>query len=66
MQLKINGKIQELGDYCSLELMVVDKGFDPKSIVIEHNAEIIPLEKWPEIVLKHNDIIEIVSFVGGG
>ncbi len=66
MQLKINGKQQEILDLSSLEKVIKDKGLNPENIVVEYNTQIIPRKRWTEIILKQNDIIEIVSFVGGG
>ncbi|MBU1043303.1 MAG: thiamine phosphate synthase [Candidatus Omnitrophica bacterium] len=66
MQLRINGKPQEIKDNFTLETLISDKGLNPSSIVVEYNAQIMPKQKWAEVILKQGDIIEIISFVGGG
>nr|YP_010336487.1 thiamine biosynthesis protein S [Goniotrichopsis reniformis]UNJ14893.1 thiamine biosynthesis protein S [Goniotrichopsis reniformis] len=40
--------------------------FDFRQIVVEHNSEIIKKEKLASSELKNQDIIEIVTIVGGG
>lgn len=66
MIIKINGKKETIGTPVNLIELVLDKGLVPDHIVIEHNFRIAPKDEWPDIRLKENDNIEIVSFVGGG
>ncbi|MBU1086105.1 MAG: sulfur carrier protein ThiS [Candidatus Omnitrophica bacterium] len=66
MRLKINGKQQEIKDCFDLEKLISSKGLNPNNIVVEYNTKIIPKQNWPEVILKPEDMIEIVSFVGGG
>jgi sulfur carrier protein len=66
MNLKINGKFQIIDNAADILALVAQKGLSQERIVVEHNYEVIPREKWPEIALSDNDNIEIVSFVGGG
>lgn len=35
-------------------------------IAVELNGEIVPKARWTETVLQDGDVIEVVSFVGGG
>jgi len=66
MLLKINGKTEELSQINNLMDLIIHKGLNQARIVIEHNLKIIPKEEFSKIVLKDEDSIEIVSFVGGG
>ena len=40
--------------------------YNPKRIAVERNGEIIPKSKYEETLLSDGDVLEIVSFVGGG
>nr|YP_010338591.1 thiamine biosynthesis protein S [Rhodaphanes brevistipitata]UNJ18541.1 thiamine biosynthesis protein S [Rhodaphanes brevistipitata] len=40
--------------------------FDFRQIVIEYNSDIVEKEKLHFLTLKNQDIIEIVTMVGGG
>jgi len=63
--VKINGAQFELngttiGDY------IKQSHFDPKTIAVEINEEIVPKSLYDNTVLKDGDTVEIVNFVGGG
>ena len=66
MVIKINGKEETVGASVNLRELILDKELVPDHIVIEYNLRIVPKDEWPNIKLKENDNIEIVSFVGGG
>ncbi len=61
----INGELADcagmtIGQY----LQTTD--YDPKRIAVEQNGEIVPKAVYSETVLQDGDVIEVVSFVGGG
>lgn len=62
----LNGKQESIEKPLSLDALVAAQGLSPDKIVLEHNFAIISREDWPKIMLKDQDMIEIVSFVGGG
>ena len=66
MKVRINGKEQDISGSKNLSELIEKKGLTGKAVVIEHNYNIIPKEKWRETILDESDNIEIVSFVGGG
>nr|YP_009296802.1 hypothetical protein Bangp_063 [Bangiopsis subsimplex]AOM66145.1 hypothetical protein Bangp_063 [Bangiopsis subsimplex]ARO90495.1 thiamine biosynthesis protein [Bangiopsis subsimplex] len=40
--------------------------FDFRHIVVEYNSEIIKRDKLSSVYIKQNDVVEIVTIVGGG
>jgi sulfur carrier protein len=40
--------------------------YNPARIAVERNGEIVPKRLYEETVLRDDDVIEVVSFVGGG
>lgn len=66
MQVIVNGKETTLPDECTASNMLDFLGYKQKMIVIERNYEIIPKEEFDNAIIKENDSIEIISFVGGG
>lgn len=63
--VKINGtEFDTAGKTLTDYLLTTD--YDAKRIAVERNGEIIPKAKYNETVLLDGDVIEIVSFVGGG
>ena len=66
MKIRINGKEETIERTGSLADLVEEKAFKSESTVIEHNLEVVPREKWTQVMLNDGDRLEIVSFVGGG
>jgi sulfur carrier protein len=62
---KINGNEENVGEITIAQLLE-QKGFDKRVVVVEINEEIAPKETYEERKLADNDVVEIVSFVGGG
>ncbi len=63
--VKINGKKFDI-DGNKLTDHLAAENYDPKRIAVERNGEIVPKSQYNEIILADGDVIEIVSFVGGG
>ncbi|HBZ02899.1 MAG TPA: thiamine biosynthesis protein ThiS [Lachnospiraceae bacterium] len=63
--VKING---ESYDYVGLSVaeMIERNGFSTDRIAVEINEEIVPKANYSSTVLKDEDTVEVVSFVGGG
>ena len=40
--------------------------YDLKFIAVERNEEIVPKSQFDETIIQNGDVIEVVSFVGGG
>lgn len=66
MVIKVNGKNVELEKEISIMEYVLLKNLKPDTIVIEHNLEIVKKEDWENIILKEDDTLEVLRFVGGG
>lgn len=63
--LKINGELSDesgksVSDYLN------EQGYNPKHIVVEINYEIIPKTKYDDVTFKDDDVVEIITFMGGG
>lgn len=41
-------------------------GLDPRQVAVERNREIVPRAEHGQAVLADGDVLEIVTFVGGG
>ena len=63
--VKINGEPFDIAGKTLAEYLVSTQ-YDPKRIAVERNGEIVPKAKYGETVLKEDDVIEVVNFVGGG
>ena len=66
MQLIVNGKQTSVPEGMTLTALLTRKKLNTAVLIVEHNARIVPQSEWPEILLRPEDTVEIVSFVGGG
>ena len=65
MLIKFNGTLENV-DVVSLADLVSEKKINCAKVVIEHNLNIIDKDKLAAVILQENDVIEILSFIGGG
>ena len=66
IQIRVNGKAKSIPAKYSISDLVKNLNIPIKKVAIEHNQEIIDKKKINRIILKKNDKIEIVHFIGGG
>jgi len=66
IQIRVNGKVKSIPANHSISDLVKNLNIPIKKVAIEHNQEIIDKKKINRIILKKNDKIEIVHFIGGG
>jgi thiamine biosynthesis protein ThiS len=66
LNLRINGEDREVVDNLSLTELVRELDLTPERIAIELNQSVVRRADWPSTVLRENDQVEIVHFVGGG
>ncbi len=63
--VKVNGTDLEVTGKTLTEYLATTD-YDPKRIAVERNGDIVFKSQYSETVLCDGDVIEIVSFVGGG
>lgn len=63
--VKINGKTADVAGM-SVNDYLLTSGYDTKRVAVELNGEILPKIRYTDTYLDNGDIVEIVSFVGGG
>jgi sulfur carrier protein len=61
-----NGQQTELADNATIAEVIKVQGLNPKTVVVELNYAIVKEAEWANAVLKANDILEVLNFVGGG
>lgn len=63
--VKINGEVLDIAGKTLSEYLETTR-YDPKRIAVEKNGDIVPKSQYDKTVLTDGDVIEVVSFVGGG
>ena len=66
MNVKINGETHTFNDNITLENIINNLNITISSIVAEVNGQVITKEKFSNTIIKDNDVIELIKFVGGG
>jgi sulfur carrier protein len=62
----VNDTEKNINPKTSIAELIFQLELDVEKIAIEKNKEIIHLENYKHTILKNNDKIEIIHFVGGG
>ncbi|MBP3318808.1 MAG: sulfur carrier protein ThiS [Ruminiclostridium sp.] len=63
--VKVNGTEWDTAGKTVAEFLA-GTDYDPKRIAVEWNGDILPKARYGETVLADGDVLEVVSFVGGG
>jgi sulfur carrier protein len=63
--VKVNGKEMDIAGQ-SISEFLKSTDYDLRVIAVERNEEIVLKSMYDKTILKDEDVVEIVSFVGGG
>lgn len=66
MTVKVNGQERILDQEMTVAEFVEQEQYIIARIAVEINGEIIPKATYSQVVIHSGDVIEVVSFVGGG
>ncbi len=66
IKIKLNGKVKSIEDNTKLSNLLRNLNIPIKKVAIEINQRIVDKKKLNKIILKKNDKVEIVHFIGGG
>ena len=66
MKVYVNGELREFSSGLSLEELITQLDLPASRIAVELNREVVRRSDWGSTMLKDDDRIEIVHFVGGG
>jgi len=66
IDIYLNGKKEEIGDDMSISRLLEVKKIRPEVVTVELNEEIIEKARYDHTLLKPNDKLEFVYYMGGG
>ena len=66
MDVIVNGETETCTEAASVADLLQTRGHDPKTVVVEHNGNIVPADAFAATHLHGGDVLAIVQFVGGG
>lgn len=64
--MKVNGERFEFREGMTVSNLIAEMGFSEAMVAVELNLDILPRDSFSSTVIKENDCIEVVRFVGGG
>lgn len=64
--MRINGKETTLPQNTTVTDMLKSFDYRPEIVAVEINEEIISKADYDTYIIKENDVVEIVQFMGGG
>ncbi|WP_320035124.1 sulfur carrier protein ThiS [Halarcobacter sp.] len=66
MNLIVNGEEKNFGENSTLQNIISELKIEEKVMAAAVNMEIVKKDEWSSFVLKENDKLELLQFVGGG
>ena len=66
ISITVNGNDLQVEESLTVSVFLERQGYSAVRIAVELNGSILPKSTYSQIVLKENDRMEVVSFVGGG
>lgn len=64
--MRINGVQKQYPSGLTISEMLIRENFEKERVAVELNEEIVSKDDYGTTVLKDADVIEVVSFMGGG
>lgn len=65
-QFSLNGEFYKVNKDITIFELIQYFDYNGALIVLEYNNVICNKKNWKKVFIKHNDMIEIVTIVGGG
>ena len=65
-KIQLNGDPFEINDGTNLNELLNTLKIKKNKVAIEVNGEIVEKKKYPNLILRKGDKVEIVKFIGGG
>ncbi len=66
MHIILNGQDIDISQGTKLVTLLEWEGLDPSVVVVELNGRILPADDFEKTILKQDDTLEVLQFVGGG
>lgn len=66
MRILLNGEPRDLDEGLTVEALVRELGLRPERVAVERNRLVVRRAEWATTVLAADDVLEVLTFVGGG
>ena len=65
-KIQLNGDLYQINGQTNLNQLLNKLKIEKNKVAVEVNGEIVQKEKYEKFILKKDDKVEIVQFIGGG
>ena len=65
-KIQLNGNSYEINNGTNLSELLNKLKIQKNKVAIEVNGEIVEKKKYPNLILRRDDKVEVVHFIGGG
>jgi sulfur carrier protein len=66
IEIQLNGQIHKFETSLSIEQLLNKLSINKKKVAVELNKSVVPKQKYSSIKIANQDVVEIVTFIGGG
>ena len=66
IEIQLNGQIHKFETSLSIEQLLNKLSINKKKVAVELNKSVVPKQKYSNIKIANQDVVEIVTFIGGG
>lgn len=66
MQIHLNGEIRNVPDHWTIADLLSDLKIENRYCAVERNRHVVPRESHTTTCLNADDVVEVVTLVGGG
>ncbi len=66
MKIRLNGEDYTVEQNCTVARLLEKLDIHPQRVAVEVNLKIVKKSDYSSYIIKEGDVVEVVSFVGGG
>lgn len=66
IEIQLNGERAEFSNNFTIQELLKKLSIDKKKVAVELNGAVVPKQEYAFIKIANKDVVEIVTFIGGG
>ena len=66
IEIQLNGQKAEFSNNFTIQELLTKLSIDKKKVAVELNGAVVPKHEYAFIKIANKDVVEIVTFIGGG
>ena len=66
IEIQLNGERAEFLNNFTIQELLTKLSIDKKKVAVELNGAVVPKQEYAFIKFANKDVVEIVTFIGGG